>query len=297
MRLPVTPQISTKDGVSAKNARLTNVLKETRKTGELAVVRPGLETVATTTGNGGGLVCFNGELVSVYGATLGFGVDEGLPEENLLYLPLGGNATDSAGHTTALVGSGVFSSAQSVCASESFKTTAETDYINVTPKTPDTLAVGESTFTIECWVYVVSHSVNTWVLRYVATDFNLSIGIDTGGSVFSSFVDIDNDIGVSGAYVSGWCHIAAVCNETDWKLYVNGVYKGTVPLSSYLPITPPDTPTIWVGGGNAYFSGFRYTNTEVYTGAFTPACYSFDNSIPALATIVQGHYDFTQSPL
>ncbi len=294
MRLPVVPQISTKDGTSNKNARLTNCLKESKQGGEKAVVRPGLEDAATSVGNGNGLVVFNNELVSVYGATLGIGVDEGLPAENLLYLPLGGNATDSAGHTTNVVG-GSFSSAQSVCVSESFKTTIEADYINVTPKTPDTLAVGEAAFTVECWVYVVSHSVNTWILRYLATDFDLSIGIDTGGNVFTNFVDDFYDVGASGNYVSGWCHIAAVCNETDWKLYINGVYITTVALSNFLPITPPDTPTIWVGGGNAYFSGFRYTNTEVYTGAFTPACYSFDNSIPALDTIANGRFDFAQS--
>lgn len=71
MRLPVVPGISTKDGTSNKNARLTNMLKERRKAGDLAVIRPGLEVSAASTGNGNGLVAFNGELVSVYGATLG----------------------------------------------------------------------------------------------------------------------------------------------------------------------------------------------------------------------------------
>lgn len=74
MRLPVTPQISTKDGVSNKNARMTNVLKETRATGELACVRPGLSLDAQASGVGGGLVVFNNELVSVYGTTLGIGL-------------------------------------------------------------------------------------------------------------------------------------------------------------------------------------------------------------------------------
>lgn len=73
MRLPVVPQISTKDGVSNKNARLTNCLKETTKRGDMAVIRPGLVLEAEGSGVGGGLVAFNNELVSVYGATLGFG--------------------------------------------------------------------------------------------------------------------------------------------------------------------------------------------------------------------------------
>jgi hypothetical protein len=77
MRLPVVPQISTKDGVSNKNARLTNCLKESKKGGDKAVVRPGLVLDAQASGVGHGLVVFNNELVSVYGATLGFGVIEG----------------------------------------------------------------------------------------------------------------------------------------------------------------------------------------------------------------------------
>lgn len=76
MRIPVTPSLSTKDGVSAKNARLTNCLKETKKAGDKAVVRPGLVLDAQASGVGNGLVVFNGELVSVYGTTLGFGVEE-----------------------------------------------------------------------------------------------------------------------------------------------------------------------------------------------------------------------------
>lgn len=80
MRLPITPQLSTKDGISNKNARLTNTLKETAAQGEFATVRPGLVTAATSTGNGNGIVCFNGELVSVYGATLGAGQTESVGE-------------------------------------------------------------------------------------------------------------------------------------------------------------------------------------------------------------------------
>jgi len=78
MRLPVVPQISTKDGVSNKNARLTNCLKESKKGGDKAVVRPGLVLDAQASGVGNGLVVFNNELVSVYGTTLGFGVGEEL---------------------------------------------------------------------------------------------------------------------------------------------------------------------------------------------------------------------------
>lgn len=70
MRLPVTPQISTKDGVSNKNARLTNVLKETRGTGDLAVIRPGLSLDTTYAGLGNGLIVFDGRLLVMVDDTI-----------------------------------------------------------------------------------------------------------------------------------------------------------------------------------------------------------------------------------
>lgn len=73
MRLPLVPSLSTKNGVSNKNARMTNVLKESKKTGDMAVVRPGLTLNATASGVGNGLVVFNDELISVFGTTLGIG--------------------------------------------------------------------------------------------------------------------------------------------------------------------------------------------------------------------------------
>jgi hypothetical protein len=70
VRLPIVPQLSTKEGTSNKNARMTNVLKETRKTGEIAVVRPGLETSNTYSGIGNGLIPFDGRLLVIYDDTV-----------------------------------------------------------------------------------------------------------------------------------------------------------------------------------------------------------------------------------
>ena len=81
MRLPVVPSISTKDGTSNRNARLTNCLKESKKSGDMAVIRPGLETAAESTGNGNGLVVFNNELMSVYGSVFYRGVERDITAE------------------------------------------------------------------------------------------------------------------------------------------------------------------------------------------------------------------------
>lgn len=81
MRLSVLPNISTKDGTSNKNARLTNMLKVSGPK-DIAEIRPGLVDSATTTGAAGGLVSFNDELISVYGTTLGKGIEPESPDDN-----------------------------------------------------------------------------------------------------------------------------------------------------------------------------------------------------------------------
>lgn len=72
MRLPVIPDISSRDGSSTKNARMYNVLAEKRPSGGIiAQVRPGLTSVSENgTKNGNGLVNFDGRLVSVFATDL-----------------------------------------------------------------------------------------------------------------------------------------------------------------------------------------------------------------------------------
>ena len=79
MRLPVVPQISTKDGVSNKNARLTNCLKESKSGGDKAVIRPGLELSDTYAGLGNGLIVFDGRLLVVYDDTVTDVVEDSFP--------------------------------------------------------------------------------------------------------------------------------------------------------------------------------------------------------------------------
>lgn len=73
MKLPLVSEIESRDGTSDKGERMTNVLSETDEGVTLAVVRPGLATIATASGAGGGEVNFNDVLITVFGTTLGFG--------------------------------------------------------------------------------------------------------------------------------------------------------------------------------------------------------------------------------
>jgi len=73
MRLPIASDIDSRDGVSAKDERLTNMLGEDNNGQQMATLRPGLATIATASGAGGGAVNFNDVLITVYGTTLGSG--------------------------------------------------------------------------------------------------------------------------------------------------------------------------------------------------------------------------------
>ncbi len=73
MRLPLVSNIDSRDGTANKDERLTNVLLEVDKGLNYATVRPALTSISTSSGNGNGLVNFEGVLISVFGATSGFG--------------------------------------------------------------------------------------------------------------------------------------------------------------------------------------------------------------------------------
>ena len=73
MRLNLASEIDSRDGASNKDERLTNVLGEDNNGHQMATVRPGLATIATASGAGGGAVNFNDVLITVFGTTLGSG--------------------------------------------------------------------------------------------------------------------------------------------------------------------------------------------------------------------------------
>ena len=73
MRLPLIAPLESRDGVSNKDARFTNMLAEENDVGVMrAVKRPGLVPVATPTGEAQGLCEFDGDLITIFNASLGF---------------------------------------------------------------------------------------------------------------------------------------------------------------------------------------------------------------------------------
>lgn len=68
MRLPVTPRLSTRNGVLNRDGRMTNMFSE--KSGEIAAIRPGLVSSDTYPGVGNGLIPFDGRLLVVHDDTV-----------------------------------------------------------------------------------------------------------------------------------------------------------------------------------------------------------------------------------
>jgi hypothetical protein len=72
VRVQLVTEIDSRDGSSNRDERLTNMLAE--KDSELmACVRPGLNTLLASSGNGNGLVCFNGQIIHVFGTAIKYG--------------------------------------------------------------------------------------------------------------------------------------------------------------------------------------------------------------------------------
>ena len=77
MRLNLAPELASRSGNVDHDEKLTNMLIEQKGQGAVVVKRPGLLEAGTAVGNGNGVVCFGGELVSVWGADIGLGVASG----------------------------------------------------------------------------------------------------------------------------------------------------------------------------------------------------------------------------
>ena len=66
MRLPLIPNVESRDGTSNKDARMSNALKESENGVDYAATRPALTLVADTTGNGNGMFYFD-TLITIFG--------------------------------------------------------------------------------------------------------------------------------------------------------------------------------------------------------------------------------------
>jgi hypothetical protein len=73
VRLPLVSPIESRDGTGDQDGACFNLLVEQDEQGVFMGIRPALSRTSGNSGNGKGIVEFNGALVSVFGTTLGRG--------------------------------------------------------------------------------------------------------------------------------------------------------------------------------------------------------------------------------
>lgn len=148
---------------------------------------------------------------------------------------------------------------------------------------------GISELTIEAWVYQTSYTKSAIFTENYSTTISCMLGFGgiettpfapqcghfTGGTWF----------GVNSPdllTLNTWNHLAAVFSNGTWKLYVNGILKGTSSASTI----PANDDAFYIGtrwdsnGGSPWFAGYVddliVTKAEKYTANFTPSFQPFN---------------------
>ena len=147
------------------------------------------------------------------------------------------------------------------------------DYLKI----PSTLAMAlGSTFTVECWIYVVSWNTTSPTILDVR-DSNIVgvIYLGNDGTARMQTTATGTIASQSGITLNTWTHVAFVSNATSSKVYVNGSNAGATNQGQAL--FPTTAKAGFIGadfsGGerfNGYIDDLRVTkNIARYTGNFT----------------------------
>ena len=147
-------------------------------------------------------------------------------------------------------------------------------YLNV-----GSLTVNWSTYgnwTAECYFNIQSFPANPLPLFGTGGTGNTIAYVYSNGSIGFGINGVNEFISATGIVQTGvWYHIAFVRNSSNIFIYLNGqVVASTSTASTYLSNTSNAfkigftvSPYIF----NGYLSNFRFTNTVVYSSAFTPS--------------------------
>ena len=157
------------------------------------------------------------------------------------------------------------------------------DYLSVPASTAFQFGAGD--FTIECWLYPISHPAVVYLIGQTSSTDHAPVLISlvngrpgiAASSTGSSWAVSNSTTGA--IPLNTWSHIAAVRSGNKWSMYVNGienvlaastavtVYNSTDPLGIGSEATAPINYP-YVG----YISNLRIVKgTALYTAAFTPS--------------------------
>lgn len=145
---------------------------------------------------------------------------------------------------------------------------------------------GSSDFTIECWVYLLSHGYPEPTTEGYNHFFSV---IDQNTFGFKSWKDAyylysgTHDVRTTvGPILNRWQHLALSRNSTSLKIFVNGVQTGSSTISSTKTFGANNTAFIGSGWEGEFLHGyideFRVTKgVGRYINNFTPPISAFTN--------------------
>lgn len=144
--------------------------------------------------------------------------------------------------------------------------------------TPSSLAMAlGSTFTVECWIYVLAWNVSGPTILDVR-DSNIvgAIYLENNGTARMQTTATSTIASQTGITLNTWIHVAFVSDATSSRVYVNGSNTGATNQGQAL--FPTTAKAGFIGadfsggyGFNGYISNMRVVKgTALYTANFTP---------------------------
>ena len=128
-------------------------------------------------------------------------------------------------------------------------------------------------FTVEAWVFMESdNSEGNVLIASTYPGINNQFAIQVNTLKLTCFDGTANRLSTGSVTLGTWNHIAYVRdNGNTISFYINGVASGTASTSASLSLTTIAALGGYGGGIRGYISNLRVTNTQVYTGSFTPS--------------------------
>jgi hypothetical protein len=145
---------------------------------------------------------------------------------------------------------------------------------------------GSGDFTIECWVYLLSHGYpepsTTGYNHFFSVTNQNTFGFKSWRDAYYLYTGTHDVMTTTGPVLNSWQHLALSRNGTSLKIFVNGVQAGSSAISSTKTFGANDTAFIGSGWEGEFLHGyideFRVTKgVGRYSTNFTPPTSAFTN--------------------
>jgi hypothetical protein len=128
------------------------------------------------------------------------------------------------------------------------------------------------TFTVEAWVFMeADNSEGNVIIASTYPGTNNQFAIQVSTLKLACFDGTANRLSTGSVTLGTWTHVAFVRSGSTISFYINGAASGTATTSASLSLTTVAALGGYGGGLQGYISNLRVTNTQVYTGSFTPS--------------------------